>query len=162
MRLSTPRRSVERKPARDCGEGLIEDVDSAQRFFLGEDERRIDANDIGIGHGDEAALERLMEERASDRLIQWGFGLAVGHHLDADHETATADVADEEVFFLHLLQGFEHDLSDARRILNELVLEDRLDRAKPRCGGQRIAAIARRTAAWLAEGRRRHALKGRS
>src|ERR1700733_13807225 len=103
-----------------------------------------------------------MEERTSDPLLQWGFGLAVGHQFDADKEAAPAHIADEAVFFLHLLQGFEHNLSDARRILDELVLEDRLDRAKARRGGQRITAVARRTAAWLAEGRSGHTLKGRS
>src|ERR1700677_1850775 len=161
MRLSTPRRSVERKPARDCGEGLIEDVDPAQRFFLGEDERRVDANDIGIRHGDEAALQRLMEERARDSLVERLLRLAVGDHLDADEKTAPAHVADEAIFFLQLLQGFEHDLSDARRILDELVLKDRRARADPRRGGERIAAVTRRTAAWLAEGRCGHAIERR-
>jgi hypothetical protein len=68
---------------RNASERLIEDVDPPQRLFLCEDERRVDANDIGIGHSDEAAFQRLMEERTSDRLVQWGFRLAVGHQLDA-------------------------------------------------------------------------------
>src|ERR1700722_17778163 len=146
---------------RNGSERLIENVDPPQRLFLCEDERRVDANDIGIGHSDEAAFQRLMEERARDRLVQWSFGLAVGHELDADEQTAPAHVANEAVFFLHFLQRFEHDLSDSRRFLDELVLKDRLNRAKPRRGGQRIAAVARRTAAWLAEGRSRHALERR-
>ena len=35
---------------------------AAQRLVLGDDERRVDANDVRIGHGDEAALQRLMEQ----------------------------------------------------------------------------------------------------
>src|SRR5580704_7505956 len=48
---------VEGKPARDRGERLVEDVHPKHRFVLSEDKRRIDADDIGIGHGDEAALQ---------------------------------------------------------------------------------------------------------
>ena len=91
---SSPNRS------RDRGEGLIEDVDPAQRLVLGDDERRIDANDVRIGHGDEAALERLVEERAGDRLVERLLGLAVGDHLDADQEAPPAHVADEAVLLL--------------------------------------------------------------
>src|SRR6185437_3987575 len=47
--------SVEGEPARDRGERLVEDLDAAQSFLLGDDERRIDADDVRIRHGDVAA-----------------------------------------------------------------------------------------------------------
>src|SRR5580700_522419 len=153
--------SVEPELTRDGGERFIEDVDAAHGFVLADDQRRVDANDLRIRHRNEAALQRLVEQSAGDGLIQRLLGRAIGDHFDADHQAASADVADEAVFLLQLLQGGEHQRSNPGRIFDQPVLENSLNGAKTGRGGQRIATVARRASARLAERLGGHALEGR-
>src|ERR1700722_12355711 len=153
--------SVEPELTRDGGERFIEDVDAAHGFVLADDQRRVDANDLRIRHRNEAALQRLVEQSPSDGLIQRRLGRAIGDHFDADHQAASADVADEAVFLLQLLQAGKHQCSDPGGIFDQPILENSLNGAKTGRSGQRIAAVARRASARLTERLGGHALEGR-
>src|SRR5581483_12139957 len=150
-----PPRSTRRRPsvqpelARDGAEGLVKNVDAAQRLVLGDHQRRIDANDMRIRHRDKAARQRLMEKRERNLLVQRLLGLAIGHHLDADHQAAPAHVTDETIFLLQFFQRIEHHRADAGGIFDELVVDDGLDRTEAGGCRQGVAAIAGRAAARL-------------
>src|SRR5215475_14010205 len=96
--------SVESKLTGDGGKRLVKDVDAAHCFILGDDERRVNANNVRIGHCEEAALQSLMKESSSDNRIERHLGRAIGNEFNADHQTTSAHVSDETVFFLQLLK----------------------------------------------------------
>src|SRR4029078_4174878 len=108
--------SVQPELTRDGTERLVKNVDAAQRLILCNHQRRIDADDVRVRHRDKAARQGLMEKRERDGLVERLFGLAICHHLDADHQAAPPHVADEPVFLLQLLQGVEHHLDRARGV----------------------------------------------
>src|SRR5262249_38582024 len=100
--------SVKLEFMRDGSKCLIKDIDAAHCFILADHERWVDANDVRIGHRDEATLQGLVEKRSGNGLIQWDLGCAIGNQLDADHQAASAHISDETIFFLQLFEGSEH------------------------------------------------------
>src|SRR5215470_16152210 len=99
-----------------------------------------------------------MEERERDGFVQRLFGLAIGHHLDPDHQAASAYVADKPIFLLQFLQRLEHYLADAGGIFDESLVDDRFDGAKAGRGSERISTVTGRAAARLTERPGRHEL----
>ena len=88
--------------------------------------------------------QRLMEKRTGDGLVERLLRLAVGDHLNADEQTAPTHVADEAVFFLQCFRASSMTFPTRAEFSTSSVLKDRLDRAEPRRGGERVAAVARR------------------
>src|SRR5258708_34740286 len=89
--------SVEPKFARDGGERFIKDVDAAHGFFLADDKRRVDTNDLRIRHRDEAAFQRLVEQSSGGGLIERVLGCAIGNQSDADPQTTSPPHSDKTV-----------------------------------------------------------------
>src|SRR6266403_2469402 len=153
--------SVEPKFARDGGERFIKDVDAAHGFFLADDKRRVDTNDLRIRHRDEAALQRLVEQSSGDGLIERLLGRAIGNQFDADHQTASPYVSDKTVLLLQLFQSIEHQRSDSSRIFDQLFIKNDLDGAETCSSGKRVPAVAGRASARLSERFGGHAIEGR-
>src|SRR5258708_6534226 len=153
--------SVEPKFARDGGERFIKDVDAAHGFFLADDKRRVDTNDLRIRNRDEAAFQRLVEQSSGDGLIERLLGCAIGNQFDADHQTASPHVSDKTVLLLQLFQSIEHQRSDSSRIFNQLFIKNDLDGAETSSSGKRVPAVAGRASARLSERLGGHAIEGR-
>ena len=133
-----------------------------QSLVFGDDQRRVDADDARIGHGDEAALERLVEEGAGDGLVERRLGLAIGDHVDADHQAPPRTSPMKRYLSCRRLSA--SSITAPTRAEFSTSFSSRMASTAPRPGGggQRIAAVAGRAPARLAERLGGHALKGRS
>src|SRR5712664_3286776 len=124
-------------------------LDRRQRFhrlLVGDDERRVDPHLRIVDHRDHAAREQRVEDPAGDFLVEQ---LARPGHdqIHAEHEAATAHIADDGNLVLPALHLGEHEGAQPAAMLDQLFVHDRLDRDVRSGRGERIAAIARRAAA---------------
>src|SRR5260370_39231764 len=107
--------------------------------------------DLGIRHGAEAALQRVVEQSSGDSLIERLLGRAIGNQFDADHQTASPHVSDKTVLLLQLFQSIEHQRSDSSRIFDQLFIKNDLDGAETGSSGKRVPAVAGRASARLSK-----------
>src|SRR5262245_248624 len=115
---------------------LVEDPDGGRSLSLRQYQWRRDADRVLAGAEDE---EPAFEARVND-LVAFGgralLGNAIAHELDADHEAAAADVADDLMLLLQLAEPVEHECADLARVLHQRGLQelDRLERRRARHG----------------------------
>src|SRR5499426_725390 len=146
--MSAPRRILlEPVLAHDHRERLVENREPRERGILADSERRVDADRRRVGHGDETPAQTFLIERLRHRLGERLLRRPVAHQLDSEHEALTAHVTDAAVLFLQLLEAAEHHLAHALGVLDEILLQDDLERGEAGRGGQRVAAVARRAGA---------------
>src|SRR5436309_2477473 len=124
-------------------ERLVEDREPGQCLLFADHERRVDADRGRVRHRDQAAPQALLVERLGDGLREPFLRRPVADELDAEHQPAAAHLAHAPVLLLQRLETGEHDLADALGVGDEVLFEDDLERGEPRCGGERVAAIAR-------------------
>src|SRR6266487_4026233 len=65
-------------------------------------------------------------------LIRKLLRLRILHDLRPDHQTLAADIADDRILLLHLLQAFHHVRSLFRRILQQVLVPDDVDHLQRR------------------------------
>src|SRR5262245_2732720 len=152
--MSAPRILLEPVLSDDHPERLVENREPRERGILADRERRVEADRRRVGHGDETPAQTFLVERLRHRLGERRLGRPVAHELDSEHEALTAHVTNAAVLFLQLLEAAEHHLAHSLGVLDEILLQDDLERGEAGRGGQRVAAIARRAGARVGPGLR--------
>src|SRR6267143_805348 len=130
--------------ADDGLQGFVEDREPSQSGLFADHEGRVDAHGGRVGHGRQPPTQALLVEGLRDVLTERLLGPAILHELDAEQEAAAPDLAHHAVLLLQALEPLEHDGADPVRVLDEVLLEDDLERGEPRRRGERVAAVARR------------------
>src|ERR1700761_8428103 len=109
-----------------CGEGdaLFEDVECDVSFVLVDDERGTEADGgFAAAEDEEAAFEGEIDDLVAHRSYRCA-GLFVFDEFDADHEAATANVADGGVFGDPGTKAREDFFADGGGVLAAFALED--------------------------------------
>src|SRR5580704_18845207 len=113
----------------DGGQDLIEDLEYPVHLRAGDRERRLYFQHVaepGVfgGAEDDAQIHRppvCLQRFGGGRLL----GLEITHEFDANQQSWPADIADEPVPRLHLVQGTRRVLAHVRAGLNQgVALED--------------------------------------
>src|SRR6266853_2393531 len=148
------RRLVSPMPLQDHAERLVQDGQALAREVLGDDEGRIDPDRGRVGHRHEPAPQALLVEIPGDLLPDRLAALPVLDQLDPQQEPPPAHLPDGAVLLLEALQLGEHDRADPVRVLDQVLVQDDLERGEPRRRGERVAAIAGRAEARVGAGLR--------
>src|SRR5712692_3009264 len=133
------------------GKDFVENSGAGLGLRLGYNERRVDPDARKVAHQKESALERLPEDDFSDFAAHQRFRLQVADEIDPDEQALAADVADEFVFFLKCVETGEQYRADLARILDQVLVANRLDRLGNGDCRKRIADVTRRRRAGLRE-----------
>src|SRR5512144_1770899 len=148
--MTAPRRRlVSPMPRQHRPQRLVQDGQALAGEVLGDEEGRIDPDRRRVGHRHEPAPQALLVEIAGDVLADRLAGLPVLDQLDPEQQTPATHLADGAVLLLEALELGEHDRAHPVRVLDQVLVEDDLERGEPRRGGERIAAVARRAEAWI-------------
>jgi hypothetical protein len=123
---------------------LVKNFSAGLGLTLGNHQRRVNANSGEIAHHQQSAFECFFEDNFHYRAAELAPGRIVTHQVEAEQESASANVTDEFLFFLELQHPTEQRRADTTRILDELFLANRLDRFCDRNCRQGIAAVTRR------------------
>src|SRR5215471_16279016 len=151
--------SIEPEFACDGSKRLVKNVDAVRGLVLVDDQRRIDANGMGIRHRDETTFQRLVEQGTGDGRIQRLLSALIGNHFNTNHQTAPPHVPDKAVLLLQRFKAIEQQRSHPRRVFDQVFLENDFHRAETGGSGQWVPAVARRASAWLAKWLGGHALE---
>ena len=100
-----------------------------------------------VAHRDEPLVQAVLEEPDARLLRARRLRIGIDHEVEADEQAAAAHVGDRPAAPRDAAQPVEEHAADARRVLDEPLVEDRLDRHQRRGGRQRVAAVARRRGA---------------
>jgi hypothetical protein len=109
-----------------CGEGdaLFEDVECNVGFVLVDDERGTEADgSFAAAEDEEAALEGEIDDLVAHGAYRRA-GLFIFDEFDADHETATANVANGGMFGNPGTKAREHLFANGCGVLEAFALED--------------------------------------
>ncbi len=146
----------------DGPERLVEDLEAVERRLLVDVERRVDADDRRVRHRDEAAAQALLEERLREVLRDELLRAPVLHELDAEEQPLAAHVADDRGAS-PASPGARASIAraDALGVLDQVLLDDDLERREARRRGERIAAVGGGAARRVRPGLRLRELVGR-
>src|SRR5207249_10703726 len=73
---------------------LVEDGEAGEGRLLADDQRRVDADGVGVGHGDEPPPQAFLVQGPRELPRDGLLALAVSDQLDPEHEALAADLAD--------------------------------------------------------------------
>src|SRR5512143_684671 len=98
--VSSTSRALYVDAIRDMRKDVFHDRNPLFRGCLVDDERRVDPDVRVVPHGDQAALEALLEDQPAGLLVELLLRGPVLHKLDADEKSPAAHLADERELLL--------------------------------------------------------------
>jgi len=110
------------------GDARFQNVEGTVEIGFGDDQRRAQIEHAAHAHLEaEAAIERPVEH-AFRGLRSRRLGRAVADQIDAEQQPLAADIADQRMTRLHVLQPRQRPRTQTRRTLDQPLVLDDLDR----------------------------------
>src|SRR6266550_147649 len=125
---------------------ILHGREGAQRLIFVDDQRRIDAHLGVVDHGEHPAGQQRVEDPSRGLLVEQPAGPR-NDEVHPDHQSATPHVGYNGQLGFPPLQLGQHLRAQPPRVLDQLILDDRLDGDTRRRRGEGIAAVRRRAAA---------------
>ena len=96
-----------------------------------------------VAHHDQAPGQASLEELDAFFLRHQSFRFPIGHEVETDQQPFSANVRDGTAPRCQLVESIAQNTSDCRRILDQSLRQDRLDRDQRRGRGERVSSVAR-------------------
>src|SRR5438876_2965843 len=132
-------------------EHFLHDGEGAHRLILVDHQGWIDAHLGVVDHRKDAAREQRVEDPARGLLVEQLAGPG-DDQVHPDHEAAAPYVRHDRQLRFPALHLWQHLVAEPPVMLDQLVLDDRLDRDTRRRPRPRIAAVGRRATAGAGPG----------
>src|SRR5436309_4064214 len=147
---SSTARPLSDKSFRGFTEHVLHGGEGAHRLILLDDERRVDAHLGIVDHRKHAARQQRVEDPPGRPLFEKR-PRAQHQGVQPDQQAAAAPIQDDRHLRLPAPHLGQHLPSQPAGMLDQVLLEDRLNRDPRGCGRERIPAVTRRAAAGIGE-----------